>query len=141
MQLRLGGKFDKPLGKVNKMNMDLVNKETMKNLKRLSPNHSLFKLSKKEQFEFLQLLRDGQGSYIKQSIIDHKKEIAIPGVGTFLANPLRDLVQATKKEFKGLLTLSEMNDLIKQRLSTFFKHNRDPFKQKRATPINVKLKL
>lgn len=132
---------DKPLGKGNKIDLDLVDKNTLIHLMRMNPNHAIFKLEHKAQVEFLELIREGQGSYIKQGIIDHQKEIAIPGLGTFLANPLRDIVQQTKNEFKGELTRDEMNDLIKQRLSTFFKTHSDPFKQKRATPINVTLDI
>ena len=115
---------------MERINIDTAFTKTLATLKEYRPNHMIHSLTEKEQEELLTYIFKGQGWYIKQAIKNGDKTIVLPGLGTFLYNPLRKIVNAVKRKYKNQLYPHEIKQIIKEEFATFFKENRDPFKMK-----------
>lgn len=118
---------------MEKVDMKVIYSGTLKSLKKVQPEHAIFNLSNKEQLEFMHLMLQGQGYYVKFGIIDKVPEIALPGLGTLIYNPLRTLANQIRNRYKNVLESFEINELIKEGLAEYYKTKGDPFH--RARPI------
>lgn len=114
--------------------MATVYKLALKKLYKQYPKHPIFSFSIDRQIEFMDLLRQGQGYFIREGIRDKIPEIVIPMIGSFKYNPLRAIAEKVKAEYRNKLYPDEINQLIKEKLATFFKTNPDPFTTTRAKP-------
>jgi len=115
---------------MEKVNLDIVFKKTLEDIKKYRPKHMILTLSEKEQRELFMYIHKGQGWYIREAIKNGDKEIVLPGLGTFLYNPLRKIVNAVRRKYKNRLYPHEIKQIIKEEFAIFFKENPDPFKVK-----------
>jgi len=115
-----------------KVDLDVVYARTLKHIKRLNPEHKIFKLEPKEQKELLAFLLKGQGYYVREGIKNKVGSMALPGLGKFMFNPLRVIVNKIRKELTDKLEPYEVNQLIKEALMDFFDTHQNPFKKERA---------
>ena len=114
--------------------MPTVYQNALKKLHKTNPNHPIFGFRPERQMEFMDLLREGQAYYIREGIADKVQEIALPGLGTLMYNPLRAIAEKVKAEYKDKLYPYEMDQLIKENLATYFETKGDPFVKGRAKP-------
>ncbi len=113
--------------------MDEVFRKTLIRLKQRVPNHEIFNLEPKEQQEFMSLVLRGQGYFVRTWMERGIKEISLPGLGTFLFNPLRTMVNKIKRELRDKLETFEINQVIKEAFVDYFADNPDPFRRSNPT--------